>query len=271
MKWHGRQTWLLAATLVAIAAAAGCTGTDVLDNGTFEVRFGFGSTNPSGTDYDCILLDFNGGDAGPSLTIRPVDGTCSGGANAGLPCGLSADCPGGECDGNLSEEVIGGAGFQVTINPLNDANFAPGRVGDPCVAKYCSDQSAGLVSCEDDGDCPGAQNVCQALISTSGGTLPRITLSEGKYIIDKLRVTDPRMVDVSGNLSSCAGGDDITPGYTDAQLRFDVGSGQPNRVEFVMNINNVENVIGNPLGCGTLADGPGFFYGDIANMLEIRN
>ena len=41
-----------------------------------------------------------------SISVRPLDGTCSGGSAAGSPCGKIGDCPGGTCAGASSSALV---------------------------------------------------------------------------------------------------------------------------------------------------------------------
>ena len=99
----------LTALVATICLAAGCTGTDTLSTGNVTLSFATTTTNPSATNYACVLLNIQ------RLSLRIFDGTCS---NDGSFCGDDGDCTvGGTCEEALADEVIQPDGFGIILSP----------------------------------------------------------------------------------------------------------------------------------------------------------
>jgi hypothetical protein len=200
------RAWIAVLAVPAILAGAGCTGTDVLNPGNFEVQFQPVAAN-DGTDFECVLWNVN------ELRVQPADGDCEGGSNDGEPCGREVDCPGGTCAGALVGDTITELG--VVREGLNRVNFSdPGESCDP--------------------------------LGTTAIDVPSVVLSSGRYRISSLELGIPTLVDSHGDSIVCQGyAVDAAPLLGDSVI-FRVGPAERNVVRIVTHAGALEDAVDEP-------------------------
>jgi len=207
--------WIALAALVAtICLSAGCTGTDTLSSGNVTLSFATTTTNPSATDYACVLMNVQ------RLSIRIYDGTCSG---DGAFCGRNGDCTAGEtCEGALADEVIQPDGFGIVLEPgVLFQNF------------------------ENQGQ------ACQEL-GTTAVNIDTTNLSSNRYKITNMLVSQPALVQSDGTVLACGGYNQEVSREFPVDTFFELGDSRSNVVTFTIDIATLESLI-NPQNCDAAA------------------
>jgi hypothetical protein len=190
----------------AILAGGGCTGTDVLNPGNYELQFET-TADEGATDFECVLWNIN------ELRVQPVDGDCAGGLNDGDPCGADADCPDGSCAGALVIDTA--EEFGVITESLNFVNFSD--KGAPCEP-----------------------------LNTTAVDIPTLRLSTGRYRINALTLGGPTLVDSQGNSIGCGGFlEQVVPRLGDSVI-FHIGEDEPNTINIVIDVEALAAVIDVP-------------------------
>jgi hypothetical protein len=243
-----RETVTVAAVLVLLAAA-GCTGTDTLENGNVTVSFEFVLTNPGSLSYDCVNVE-----SGP-IIISPVDGACSAGSSSpGMPCFTNSDCSGGTCEGAHYQQDIQGGGILVlsTGKPGNTAGVAcvPSSSG---LCKDFSVPDGGQGPCTIDADCdPG--EFCQAndtffKLPKPALALPPVVVPSGRYRIDVLGFGFPSLYDeatATGLRCGASAFNVIEQFAADYPLEgrlYTFGPGEPNVVRIALDVQALEQAL----------------------------
>jgi len=197
--------WIALAALVAVTGlGAGCTGTDTLSTGNVTLSFSTTTTNPTATDYACVLLSVS------KLFVRIYDGTCS---NDGAFCGRDGDCTGGgTCEGATADEVIAANGFNIISDPgVFALNFT--NQGQAC-----------------------------APVGTPASNIDTTSLSSNRYRIVRLEIEQPTLVRQDGSFLICDGYlQEVAPAFPEDTF-FLLGDSQSNIVTLVINIAEIESL-----------------------------
>lgn len=290
---------LVSTCTLCLMLAAGCTGTDVLDNGNSTVSFEITTVGATNIPYDCVRWGFG------ELLIRPLDGTCGpNSVNPGEPCLNVSDCPPlpgqvASCQNSSAGELLPGNGIEVLPNPppgdilgagCNPTIDAGGKCAGLTPQTLCTDNSdCGFCEqdpnppCSTDADCPGSdvctgQADCVNVFGINGNSLippDPLILSAGIYEIGAIRVgamglyqdlPQPPLVPPGPYFRGCSQIADVTDSFGDA-LRFSVSERESKVIRFEVNLTELEANLPQVDECGTLTGGTGAF-GNITSILE---
>lgn len=302
MRQNRRQIGFVSICTLALLLAAGCTGTDFLDNGNSTVAFeivAVGSSNISKV-YDCVQWRFG------DLVIRPLDGTCGPTSiNPGAACFKVSDCPPlvedepGTCDNSSAAELVEGDGIFVKAGDIpgnilggdcNPTIDAGGKCEGLVPQVLCVDDSdCGFCEqnpnppCSTDADCGGPNDLCtgQAPCVNQFGIFgsalippESLILSAGVYEVGTLRVGLLGLYEDVPDPARPAGGPyfrgcgqiaiNVTDSFGDA-LRFTVSEKQSKMVRFEVDIGTLEENLPAVDDCGDPNTG---LIGNITSILE---
>lgn len=190
---------LLGALLMGVS---GCTGSDPLVPGNYEVRW-VGTTASGPGVYTCATVSIR------NIELRPVD--------------------------PQANEVLGveNIGFVTPLNLVGPVPFVPSSA--PCTT--CA------ISCFE---------------------LPQVILSAGRYEIVKFFVRDATLSNATTSLTCNSAEDtDLAGNYPLADRIITVGDGHPNAISLVLDVNELEDVLGPGVSCDA-------FYANIENILRFE-